>query len=87
MEDSANCANDYLEIFDYVETEWKLLSRVCGRTTPKAFNSTGNQMRVLFRTNGNIVGEGFTVKWEENCGGIFKVTKGIVILFSISLFT
>lgn len=82
LEDSVNCTKDYVEILDYVDNNWKTLSRVCGRATPKPFNSTGTRMRVIFRSNENTAGEGFTVKWEENCGGIFRVTKDAQILTS-----
>lgn len=82
LEDSVNCTKDYIEIFDFVNNEWKAISRVCGRSTPKPINSTGNQMRIIFRTDENIAGEGFTVKWDENCGGIFSVTKALQILTS-----
>ncbi len=82
LEDSVNCTNDYIEILDFVDNDWKKLSRVCGRSTPNPFNSTSNKMKVIFRTNQNTVGEGFTVKWEENCGGIFSVTKDLQALTS-----
>lgn len=75
MEDSTDCAKDYVEILDYVGDDWKSMARVCGRSTPQPLNSTGNKMRVIFRTNENTVGEGFTIKWDENCGGVFPVTK------------
>lgn len=82
LEDSTNCTKDYIDIYDFVDGDWKNVSRVCGRTTPKPLNSTGTQMRIIFRTNDNVAGEGFTVKWEENCGGIFSVTKDTQILTS-----
>lgn len=82
LEDSVNCTKDYIEIYDFVNNDWKILSRICGRSTPKPLNSTGTQMRILFRTNENVAGEGFTVKWDENCGGIFSVTKDLQLLTS-----
>ncbi|KAJ6643391.1 Cubilin like [Pseudolycoriella hygida] len=75
LEDSVNCTKDYVELLDFVDNNWKLLGRICGRSAPKPFNSTGSQMRLIFRTNENVAGEGFTVKWEEDCGGIFYVSK------------
>ncbi|KAJ6633725.1 Cubilin like, partial [Pseudolycoriella hygida] len=75
LEDSVNCTKDYIELLDFIDNDWKILGRICGRSAPKQFNSTGTRMRLIFRTNENIAGEGFTVKWEENCGGVFSVTK------------
>lgn len=75
LEDSVNCTKDYIEILDYADGGWRTMARVCGRSTPGPFNSTGPQMRLIFRTNDNTAGEGFSVKWEENCGGVFMVSK------------
>ncbi|KAG4066297.1 hypothetical protein HA402_000521 [Bradysia odoriphaga] len=82
LEDSTDCTKDYIEIQDYVDENWQKMTRVCGRATPKPLNSTGNKMRVIFRTNENTVGEGFTIKWDENCGGVFAVTKDTQFLTS-----
>lgn len=45
IEDSANCTNDYVEIFDLIDNEWKSLGRRCGRDVPQPFNSTSEKMR------------------------------------------
>ncbi|KAJ6642436.1 Cubilin like [Pseudolycoriella hygida] len=75
LEDSVNCTNDYVEILDFVGNDWELMGRICGRSAPKPFNSTGTRMRLIFRTNKKFAGEGFTVKWEKYCGGVFYVSK------------
>uniref|UniRef100_A0A182QHW3 CUB domain-containing protein n=1 Tax=Anopheles farauti TaxID=69004 RepID=A0A182QHW3_9DIPT len=72
LEQSANCSKDYVELFDRRGNwEWVSLGRVCGKQTPPTFNSTGTQMKVVFRTDDTGEADGFTIKWESNCGGIF----------------
>lgn len=75
IEQSDNCSKDFIEIFDKIDTEWISLGRVCGRSTPKPFNSTGTAMRVLFHADASIVADGFTAVWSENCGGTFVAGK------------
>lgn len=60
---------------DWKNEQWTSLGRVCGRETPKPFNSTGNKMRVLFRSNDKINGRGFKAKWTTSCGGTFIADK------------
>ncbi|XP_055601686.1 cubilin homolog [Uranotaenia lowii] len=73
LQKSENCSKDYLEFFDRVRDKWVSLGRVCGKETPKVFNSTGSLLRVVFRTDDLVEGDGFTLKWEQNCGGIYNV--------------
>lgn len=50
------------------------MGKVCGRNNPTPFNSTSNQMSVLFRTNNALTADGFRARWNVNCGGILPVT-------------
>lgn len=78
------------QIFDWVREAnglsemWKDLGKVCGRDTPPTFNSTSNRMKVMFRSNEAIQGDGFRAVWHENCGGIFEVTSHRNIITSPS---
>lgn len=54
---------------------WKQLGKVCGRNMPPTFNATSNRMKVVFRSNEAIQGDGFHAKWERNCGGVFVASK------------
>lgn len=63
---------------------WKDLGKVCGRNTPLTFNSTSNRMKVIFRSNEAIQGDGFRAVWQENCGGIFEATSHRKIITSPS---
>ncbi|XP_055295203.1 cubilin homolog [Sitodiplosis mosellana] len=75
IETSTNCTKDYVKVFNKVNGEFKEIKRLCGRETPQFLNSTGREMKVLFRTDGDGDGDGFTAQWSENCGGIFKATN------------
>uniref|UniRef100_A0A1B0D3H0 Uncharacterized protein n=1 Tax=Phlebotomus papatasi TaxID=29031 RepID=A0A1B0D3H0_PHLPP len=84
IEDSVNCTKDYIEIFDLRSSgNWHSLGRVCGRETPPIFNATESSLKLVFRTNEAISGDGFSVKWFQNCGGLFEVTETIPdVIFS-----
>lgn len=71
----------FIQIFDWREdrttglSSWLDLGRVCGRNTPTPFNSTSHRMKILFRSNNAIQGDGFRARWNENCGGVIPVYK------------
>lgn len=83
IEDSPNCTKDYIQISNKINNhQWELLDNVCGRHVPKTFNSTGTQLKIVFHSDDYIVGDGFSVRWSENCGGIFTASKTKQILTS-----
>ena len=70
LQTSPNCTKDYVELFDQQRNrEWVSLGRVCGKEVPPSFNSSGTVMKVVFRTDESIEGDGFTIQWNSNCGG------------------
>ncbi|XP_049544721.1 cubilin homolog [Anopheles darlingi] len=71
IEKSPNCSKDSIELFDQVRGDWVSLGRICGKALPGVFNSTGTTMKIVFRTDNETEGDGFTIRWESNCGGIF----------------
>ncbi|XP_012276352.1 cubilin [Orussus abietinus] len=77
METSNNCEKDFVQVFGWKSknSTWEDLGKFCGRNAPAPVKSTTNRMKVLFRSNEAIQGDGFTARWEENCGGIFDVTS------------
>uniref|UniRef100_A0A7G3AGB7 Cubilin n=1 Tax=Lutzomyia longipalpis TaxID=7200 RepID=A0A7G3AGB7_LUTLO len=75
IEDSVNCTKDYIEILDLRNGEWHSLGRVCGRETPPIFNATESSLKLVFRTDGSVSGDGFSVKWYQNCGGLYEVRE------------
>lgn len=74
IEKSPSCTKDYLKVFDKVDGEFREIAKLCGREFPPFLNSTGQELKVLFHTDGEGDGDGFTAKWVENCGGTFKAT-------------
>lgn len=82
IELSENCTKDYVELFDFVNDEWKSLGRKCGRDVPQPFNSTAQKMKVVFHSDEQSNGEGFSALWNQNCGGTFEVTEDTQILAS-----
>ncbi|XP_044011009.1 cubilin [Aphidius gifuensis] len=77
IETSNLCNNDFVEIYDWNNSNnlWNSIGKVCGRNVPSSFNSTTNRMKVIFRSNNEIEGDGFRAIWDENCGGTFEATK------------
>ncbi|XP_046746260.1 cubilin-like [Diprion similis] len=81
LEQSADCAKDFVQVFDWREdpttgvTSLYPYPKLCGRSMPQPLNSTSNRMRVLFRSNDKIQGDGFRARWNVNCGGTILVTK------------
>ncbi|XP_049840768.1 cubilin-like [Schistocerca gregaria] len=72
LENSTNCQKDYVEVFDYGASQWLSLGRLCGRAGHQQFSSTGNRMRVLFRSDDATNGDGFKALWNYGCGGIIS---------------
>jgi hypothetical protein len=55
------------QVFDFVDDEWVSLQKLCGRDLPAMINSTGSQMRVLFRSNAGGSNNGFKVITFSSC--------------------
>ncbi|XP_036318853.1 cubilin homolog [Rhagoletis pomonella] len=76
IESSKDCTKDYLLVQQKtLNGTWEELGRYCGREPPKSVNSTTTQMRLIFRTDAETLGDGFTANFERNCGGILYATR------------
>ena len=62
------------QVSDWVGGEWVLLRRLCGRIPGDALLSSGNRLRVVFRSDETGVAEGFKASWGVQCG--FNKTLG-----------
>lgn len=82
LEDSVNCTKDSVEIFDYVSDSWRSLGKFCGRQPPGRLMSSESRMKVRFITDARVVAEGFSIQWEEKCGGIYMVGEEARTLIS-----
>ncbi|XP_057337332.1 cubilin-like isoform X2 [Microplitis mediator] len=79
LETSSSCSHDFVEIYDQENNDddgsWKSLGKVCGRNTPTPFNTTSNHMKIIFRSNEAVQGDGFRAMWHRNCGGVFIASR------------
>jgi len=74
-----NCDNDYIEVQFWntsVNTWTRLGDRMCGRSLPDVLVSPSGRSRLVFRSNQAITGDGFTVDWSLDCGGVFYSSSG-----------
>ncbi|XP_077301904.1 cubilin-like [Arctopsyche grandis] len=69
IEKSPNCSKDFVEIFDLIHKNWISMGKFCGREISGPFNSTSNKMKVIFRSDSSINGDGFKAHWNTICGG------------------
>lgn len=75
IESSKNCTKDYLLVQQKTTNgSWEDLGRYCGREPPQSVNSTTTEMRLIFRTDADTLGDGFTAQFDRNCGGILYAT-------------
>lgn len=72
IEDSPGCTKDYLLVQQRNESagNWTDLSRICGRVPPVMINTTSPYLRLIFRSDGDVVADGFLATFERNCGGL-----------------
>ncbi|GLG98263.1 Cubilin homolog [Gryllus bimaculatus] len=80
LEDSDNCDNDFVEIYDYSDSSYVSIKKVCGREVHRVMTSTGTRMKIRFKSNQNIQGDGFKIQWTPQCGGVIEnVTEGHIV--------
>lgn len=82
LEMSTGCNKDSFQIHEKVNGTWTEKERYCGRNLPSYWNSTGNEVKVVFRTDGDGDGDGFVARWSEECGGVFRATQEIQTIVS-----
>lgn len=75
IEDSAKCAKDYLRVQQRNSSNlslgnWTDLTTLCGRNPPNIIESTSPMMRLIFRSDGDVTGDGFSALFERICGGV-----------------
>lgn len=68
IEQSPNCSFDQLEVQSHAKSGlWQTVATFCGRELPQPVWIQSSEMRVIFRTNGNITGDGFTFVVHPSC--------------------
>ncbi|XP_017095248.2 cubilin homolog [Drosophila bipectinata] len=74
IETSPNCSNDRLSIESYNKTtsEYEEIVSLCGRQAPGVLPVQSSRLRVIFRTNSNITGDGFTFTVAPSCDVVLR---------------
>ncbi|EFN66210.1 Cubilin [Camponotus floridanus] len=73
MENSRNCTDDFVKIFDGPTKNHPLLATHCHTQLPPSYVSTGNQMLVAMRTDNIISAKGFKAQYVKACGARITV--------------
>ncbi|XP_017055443.1 cubilin homolog [Drosophila ficusphila] len=72
VEDSPGCTKDYVLVQQRNSTSgnWTDLQRICGRSPPENISTTTPYMRLIFRSDSDVVADGFWAKFQRKCGGL-----------------
>ncbi|XP_029048305.2 cubilin isoform X2 [Osmia bicornis bicornis] len=68
VEDSKNCTDDYVKIYDGATRNSQLLGTHCKHETPPPYKSTANEMLIVLRTDSIISAKGFKAEYNKACG-------------------
>ncbi|KAH8286857.1 hypothetical protein KR018_002895 [Drosophila ironensis] len=79
IETSPNCSNDRLTVeqYDVSKGYYEEIVALCGRQVPETILVQSSKMRVIFRTNGNITGDGFSFVVSTTCDFTLKATNAL----------
>ena len=65
FEESSNCVNDYLAIYDGPTENYPLVNVFCGGRVPAKIISTRNSLFLRMKTNGRINKYGFAAIYKQ----------------------
>ncbi|KAK0071942.1 hypothetical protein PV325_012125 [Microctonus aethiopoides] len=68
IEDTTNCTDDYVKIFDGPTRNDVELGTFCTNVLPPSIISSGNVLLVVMRTDNLISAKGFKAQFERTCG-------------------
>uniref|UniRef100_A0A6P4EJQ7 Cubilin n=1 Tax=Drosophila rhopaloa TaxID=1041015 RepID=A0A6P4EJQ7_DRORH len=79
---SPNCTNDRLTIERYDQSAGAFVevTSLCGRETPVAILVPSSRIRVIFRTNSNMTGDGFSFQVFPSCDAVLQATADVQTL-------
>uniref|UniRef100_A0A4W4FF98 CUB domain-containing protein n=1 Tax=Electrophorus electricus TaxID=8005 RepID=A0A4W4FF98_ELEEL len=88
LEYHANCAYDYIKIYNGIsEGEGNLLGKFCGDTAPPQFSSSWNIMSIIFHSDRHVAHTGFSfishapllpAVFVYTCGGVLTGLSGVI---------
>ncbi|XP_048481076.1 cubilin-like [Plutella xylostella] len=82
IEQRPNCTKDAVIIYDWQEGRYIEVAKLCGRELPHAYNSSGNRMKIILRTDSDINLDGFKAVWTPICGSNFNASAEEKFLYS-----
>ncbi|XP_068150750.1 cubilin homolog [Drosophila tropicalis] len=82
IESSPNCTHDQLQVLGYINGLWQMEKTFCGRELPANVVINSSKIRVVFRTNANITGDGFAFTVKNTCSTMLKATDQLQTLTS-----
>ena len=65
LQESVNCQNDFLAIYDGSNENYPLINRFCGSKSPSIIQSKRNVVSIRMKTNKDIVGGGFVISFKR----------------------
>ncbi|XP_017881696.1 cubilin [Ceratina calcarata] len=68
LEETINCTDDYVEVYDGPTKNSPLMGRHCRTAIPPPYLSTANEMLIVMRTDGILSAKGFKAKYAKACG-------------------
>ncbi|XP_012062648.1 PREDICTED: cubilin [Atta cephalotes] len=68
VENSKNCSDDFVKIFDGSTKNDPLLGTHCGNQLPPVYVSSSNQMLVVMQSDSIISAKGFKAQYSRACG-------------------
>ncbi|XP_040577951.1 cubilin [Lepeophtheirus salmonis] len=79
VELTSGCTKDYLQIQYWNEDSSNWIQSgelICGRELPASILIPYHHVRLVFRSDNDVQGDGFSIRWELLCGGHYKEKKG-----------
>ncbi|KAF7484895.1 Hypothetical predicted protein [Marmota monax] len=79
IEDSSNCAHDFLEVRNGSSSSSPLLGKYCGTLQPNPIFSQNNELYLRFKSNNIISSHGYEIIWASSpsgCGGTLYGDSG-----------
>ncbi|PNF23973.1 hypothetical protein B7P43_G09286 [Cryptotermes secundus] len=78
LEDSRGCLFDYVAIRTGLDQSASTVGRYCGNSLPSPYTSVGNELVLYFKSDWSFSGEGFHIKYEALCGGVFSEPSAVL---------
>jgi len=79
LESSPRCFNDYVMIAEVYESGLStVFGRYCGSDLPASNSSSGNRIRIKFRSSLRNGGAGFLLNFTAVCGATYRTARGVI---------